>query len=112
MTVQAKTKYVRVSPKKAREVARIIQGMRATEAFDLLRNVPKKSARLFAKTLQSAISNAENNNNLPSNKLLIEKAVVEEGPVFKRFNPVARGMAHPIKKRTSHLHIVLSEEKK
>ena len=72
--------------------------------------IPRKSARLVTKTLQSAIANAENNNNLSSDALKIESATVEQGPAFKRFRPAARGSAHPYKKSTSHIRIILSDE--
>jgi large subunit ribosomal protein L22 len=109
MEVQAVTKYVRMSPKKVREVALEIQGKRATSALSLLKVVPRKSARLIAKTLQSAIANAENNNNLSSDNLIISRALVEAGPVLKRFRAGARGSAKPIRKRTSHIRIILSD---
>ncbi len=110
MQVQAYTKYARISPKKVREVAREIQGRNAAQALELLNVIPRKGARLLAKTLKSAIANAENNNNVTSDVLTVEKAVIEEGPAFRRFRPAARGMAHPFKKRTSHIRIVLSDE--
>lgn len=108
MEVKALTKYSRMSPKKVRDITRVIQGQPANEALETLRFIPRKSARLVAKTLKSAIANAENNHNLASDDLLILKAVVDEGPVFKRYQPVARGSAHPITKRTSHIQIVLA----
>lgn len=110
MEVQALTKFVRISPLKAREVAKVIQGKPAEEALELLRFIPRKSARLLAKTLQSAIANAENNHNLSVSDLIVAKAAVNEGPALKRFKPAARGSAHPYKKRTSHFHIVLSDQ--
>ena len=110
MQVQAYTKYVRMSPRKVREVARAIQGRNAAEAVEILRFIPRKSARLVNKTLQSAIANAENNNNLSSEALTVASAVVEQGPAFKRFRPAARGSAHPYKKFTSHIRIVLTDE--
>lgn len=110
MEIQAYTKFARMSPKKVRDVAREIQGRNASEAMDLLRFIPRKSARLLSKTLASAIANAENNNNLVADNLIISKAVVEEGPALKRFRPVSRGSAHPFKKRLSHIRIVLTEE--
>ncbi|HLS27191.1 MAG TPA: 50S ribosomal protein L22 [Opitutales bacterium] len=109
MEVQAVTKYVRMSPKKVRDVALEIQGRRAVEALELLRFIPRKSARLLAKTLQSAIANAENNNNLSSDDLYISRALIESGPVLKRFRAGARGTAKPIKKRTSHIRIILTD---
>ena len=109
MEVQSLTRFVRISPKKAREVARTVQGLKASEALEILRFIPRKAARLLYKTLHSAIANAENNHDLPSDDLIIVKAVIEEGPSLKRFKPAARGSAKPIRKRTSHLRVVLSD---
>ena len=110
MQVQALSKFVRMSPKKVREVAREIQGRSANEALELLQFIPRKSARLVRKTLHSAVSNAENNNNLASDTLVVEKALVEQAPTLKRFRHGARGMAKPIQKRNCHIRIVLSEK--
>jgi large subunit ribosomal protein L22 len=109
MEVQALTRYARMSPKKVREVARTIQGRKATEAVDYLQLVPRKSARLIAKTLSSAIANAENNRNLSADALTVKSAVVEIGPVFKRFKAGARGSAMPRRKKMSHIRIVLTD---
>lgn len=98
-----------MSPTKVREVARQIQGLPATQALDLLRYIPRKSARLVAKTLASAIANAENNHNLSVKTLVVASATVDQGFVIKRFMPAARGSAHPIHKGTSHIKIVLAE---
>jgi large subunit ribosomal protein L22 len=109
MQVTALTRYSRISPKKVREVARVLKGRPANDAVELLRFIPRKAARLLAKTLRSAIANAENNHNLNSDRLVVSEAIVEEGPSFKRFRPTARGSAHRYKKRTSHFRIVLDE---
>lgn len=109
MEVQALTRYARMSPKKVREVARTIQGRKAVEAVDYLSLVPRKSARLIAKTLKSAIANAENNNNLSADALTVKTALVENGPVLKRFKAGARGSAMPRRKKMSHIRIVLSD---
>ena len=85
MEVQALTRYARMSPKKMRDVSRIIQGRKAVEAVDYLALIPRKSAKLIAKTLKSAIANAENNNNLSADSLTIKLALIECGPVLKRF---------------------------
>ena len=111
MEVKALTKFARMSDKKVREVARQIQGRNAAEALEILNLVPRKSAALLAKTLTSAIANAENNNGASAAALTVKSAVVNQGIAFKRFRPVARGSAHPIRKRTSHITIVLSDEK-
>jgi len=110
MEVYALYKFARMSPKKVREVAREIQGMPAPQAMDLLQFIPRKSATLIRKTLASAIANAENNFNLSSDDLIVHRAVIEEGPAFRRFKPAARGSAHPYRKRTSHIRIVLTDE--
>ena len=110
MEVKSYTKYVRISPKKAREVARILPGKKATEGVSMLKYIPRKAARLFDKTLKSAMANAENNANLNADDLIIKEAIVDEGPALKRFRPCARGSYHPYKKRMSHLRIVLSDE--
>lgn len=110
MEVQALTKYSRMSPKKVREVTREIQGRPATDALNVLQYIPRKSARLVEKTLKSAVANAENNHSLSSTGLHVKLAVVEEGPAFRRSRPAARGSAHPIRKRTSHIRIILSDE--
>ncbi len=109
MEVQALTRYARMSPKKIREVAREIQGRPVPEALELVTLIPRKSARLIAKTLKSAIANAENNNNLSSDSLIVSRAVIENGPVIKRFKAGARGTAMPRRKKMSHIRIVLTE---
>ena len=109
MEVQALTRNARMSPKKVREVVRTIQGRKANDAVDLLTLIPRKSARLIVKTLKSAIANAENNNNLSADSLVVKSALVENGPVLKRFKAGARGTAMPRRKKMSHIRIVLSD---
>lgn len=111
MEVKSLTKFARMSDKKVREIAREVQGLNAAEALEILKLVPRKSARLVSKTLASAIANAENNNGLSAANMKIKSAVVNQGIAFRRFRPVARGSAHPIRKRTSHILIILSDEK-
>jgi large subunit ribosomal protein L22 len=110
MQVQSTYRYARISAFKAREVTREIQGLPATDALSVLRFTPKKAAALISKTLKSAIANAENNNNLRVDNLVVKEAVVGEGPTIKRFVPKARGSAGPIRKRTSHIKITLTDE--
>jgi len=109
MEVQALTRNARMSPKKVREVARTIQGRRANDAVEYLTLIPRKSARLIVKTLKSAIANAENNNNLASDTLTVKRALVENGPVLKRFKAGPKGSAMPRRKKMSHIRIVLSD---
>src|ERR1700752_5310886 len=110
MQVRSTYRFARISAFKAREVTREIQGLPASDALDLLRFVPKKAAGLVRKTLASAVANAENNNNLNVANLVVQEAVVGEGPTAKRFQPKARGSAGPIRKRTSHIRIILTDE--
>ena len=110
MQVKSTHRFAKISAFKAREVTRAIQGLPATDALDLLRFTPKKAAGLILKTLRSAIANAENNNSLNVTDLVIKEAVVGEGPTLKRFQPKARGSAGPIRKRTSHIRVILTDE--
>jgi large subunit ribosomal protein L22 len=100
-----------MSPKKVREVARLIQGRPVNEAIDFLTLVPRKSARLLVKTLKSAVANAENNNSITADQLTVHRALIENGPVLKRFKAGAKGSAKPRVKRMSHLRIVLTDGK-
>jgi len=111
MEVQAIYKRFRMSPQKMREVVRQIQGMNAQHALEVLRVVPRKSARVVAKTLQSAIANAENNHSLNPATLRIKGAFAQTAGSIKRFVPKARGSAGPILKRSCHIKIVLTDEK-
>jgi large subunit ribosomal protein L22 len=110
MEVRSIYKYARISPFKAREVTREIQGLPVSAALDLLAFTPKKAAFLINKTLKSAIANAENNANLKPDGLVVKEATVGEGPTFKRIMARARGSASRILKRTSHIRIVLTDE--
>jgi len=109
MEVKSTTKFVRLSPKKARDVAREIQGLPVSAALDILTFTPKKAARLIGKTLRTAIADAENNFALAADEMLVKEAVINAGPTHKRYKPRARGSAGPILKRTSHISITLAE---
>jgi large subunit ribosomal protein L22 len=109
MEVHALTKYARMSPKKVNEVARVIRGKQANDALDLLKFIPRKSAALIAKTLQSAIANAENNHDLSADALTVDRAIIEMGPSLKRFKAAARGGVAKRRKRMSHIRIVLTD---
>lgn len=110
MEVRAITHNVRMSPQKVRRVTNEIRGMGAMQAHAALTMVPRKSARLVAKTLKSAIANAENNFDLRPETLRVKEAVVGDAPTMKRFIPKARGSAGPILKRSAHIRIVLSDD--
>lgn len=98
-----------MSAQKMREVVRQIQGLPAVQAAAILAVVPRKGARLVAKTLKSAMANAENNNNLDPATLRVKLAVAGTATQFKRMIPKARGSAGPIVKRNCHIKIVLSD---
>ena len=110
MQVHAIAKNVPMSPQKMREMVRQIQGLPALQAQSVLRVVPRKGARFVAKTLKSAIANAENNNKLKPEALRVKEAVAGSATIIKRFMPKARGSAGPILKRRCHIKITLSDE--
>ena len=109
MEVQAITRNVRMSAQKMREVVRQIQGMNALQAQAVLAVVSRKSARFVAKTLKSAIANAENNSGLKPEVLRVKEAVAQTATTLRRMMPKARGSAGPILKRNCHVKIVLSD---
>jgi large subunit ribosomal protein L22 len=109
MEVHAITRNVRMSAQKMREMVRQIQGLNAVQAQAVLAVVPRKSARFVAKTLKSAIANAENNKGLKPEALRIKEAVAQTASTLRRFTPKARGSAGPILKRNCHIKIVLSD---
>ena len=114
MEVKAEHRYAKISAFKVREVTREIQGLPAAQALEIVRLIPKKSARLIGKVLASAIANAENNENaekktLRAENLIIKQAVAGEGPTLKRMHTRARGSGARINKRTAHIKIILTE---
>ena len=110
MEVRAITRYVRISPAKAMDFSRVIQGKSVEEALAIVELSPRKAARLFGKTLKSALANAVNNCDLKKEHLKVKAAVANPGPMLKRFRPKARGMAGRIRKRMSHFTVVLTDE--
>ena len=109
MQVHAITKNIRMSAQKMREVVRQIQGLPALHAVAVLGAVPRKSARFVQKTLKSAIANAENNNQLKPEVLIVKEAVAGTATSYKRVTPKARGSMGPIIKRNCHIKIVLTD---
>ena len=109
MEVRAIHKYAKISAKKARDVAREIQGLPVSDAIDTLTYTPKKAALLIGKTLKSAVANAENNHDMDPESMVVKEAHVTDGPTQRRFKPRARGSAAAIRKRSSHIYITLSE---
>ncbi len=107
-TARASARYVRVTPMKARRVVDLIRGLPAAEAQAVLRFAPQGATEQVGKVLDSAIANAENNHNLDSRALFVTEAFVDEGPTLKRFRPRAQGRAFRIRKRTSHITVVVA----
>ncbi|MBQ6472811.1 MAG: 50S ribosomal protein L22 [Victivallales bacterium] len=110
----AVTKNVRIAPGKARQVARLIQGKGAVEALNMLKLIPRKASAILEKTLKSAVANAENDEKggVARANLVVKEALIGPGPTMKRVQPKARGSAGHIRKRTSHVRILVSDEKK
>lgn len=108
MEVRATAKYVRVSPRKARIVVDLVRGKSVEQAREILAFTNRGVAETVEKTLNSAVANAEHNNNLNPTTLVIKKAFVNEGPTLKRIRPRAKGSASRINKRTSHITIVVA----
>ena len=111
MDVVATTKYVRLSPAKARDLAAIVQGLPVAEALKMTQFSPRKAAFYIGKTLKSAIANAENNAKLAVDELRVKETVINDGPRLRRYWPRARGSASPIMKRTCHIRVVLTDGK-
>lgn len=111
MNVKASLNSLRMAPRKVRLVVDLVRGLPATEAETRLKFVPKTAARPVLKLLQSAMANAEHNFKLDRSKLTISHIVADGGPTLKRFRPRAHGSAAMIRKRTTHITLVLSDEK-
>jgi len=109
MEIKVKLNYLRISPRKVRLMVNTIRGKNVKEAQAILRFTVKKSARPILKLLDSAIASAKNSFQKEENNLYIKKITVDEGPSLKRWLPRARGQADVIKKRTSHITLVLGE---
>ena len=107
MAYRAIHRFARVSARKVRPLADMIRGKHADEALDILRFQPQRGARLLEKVIRSAMGNAEDKRARNIKNLKVVDARVDGGPMFKRVRPRARGMAHVIKKRTSHIQVEL-----
>ena len=111
MEAKAIAKGIRIAPRKARLVIDLIRGKNVAEADKILKNINKEAARLSRKVLVSAVANAENNLGLNKADLVVKEAIVNEGQTMKRMKFGSRGHVDPIKKRTSHIKIVVSDNK-
>ena len=109
--MKAFLKNYRQSPRKVRLVADFVRGRRVDDALLQLQFMPKRAAEAVAKLISSAVANAENNFKVAKDDLVIDEIRVDEGITMKRFNPVSRGRAHRINKRTSHINVALAPKK-
>ena len=109
MEARAKLSYARISSRKVKIVIDMIRNKPLGEAMGILKNTPKAASELLIKLLQSAAANAENNHNMDKNNLYIAEIYANQGPTLKRVRPRAQGRAFRIRKRTSHITIVLKE---
>lgn len=109
MEAKAIVKYVRMSQMKVGVVLNLIRGKDVNEAFAILQYTPRDAASVVNKVLKSAVANAENNFNLDVNRLYVADVYTGQGPTLKRFQPHAQGRAFRIKKRTSHITLVVKE---
>ena len=112
MEVTAKLRYLRIAPRKVREVADLIRGKKTGEAQTLLKFLVRKSANPMLKLLKGAVASAHHDFQLEQSNLYISKITVDEGPKLKRWRAASRGRSAPIMKRTSHITIILDEIKK
>jgi len=106
---RAHARYVRIAPRKVRAVVDVVRGKPVQEALALLRFIPRRASRVVEKVIRSAMANARHNYAMDEDRLYIATAYVNEGPSLKRIRPEMRGQAFPIRKRTSHVTVVLRE---
>ncbi|MCL4459401.1 MAG: 50S ribosomal protein L22 [Chloroflexi bacterium] len=111
MQVRAVAKYVRMSPRKVRLVVDAVRGKSVNEALTILQFIPNAAAKAVAKVVKSAAANADNNYNLSIADLFISHITADPGPTLpKRFRAVSRGRAHPIRRRSSHITVIVEEK--
>ncbi len=110
MKARAQAKYIRQSPYKVRRVLDLVRGLPVEDARNVLTFTNRRAAGAISKVLESAVANAEHNFALDGDELFIAEAFADEGPTLKRFRPRARGRATRIRKRTSHITIVVADE--
>lgn len=107
MEIAAAARFIRISPRKIRLVMDQVRGKRVEEALNTLSLAPQKGARILKKLINSAVANAEQDSDVDVDSLYIKRLYADEGPILKRWRPRARGRATRIRKRTSHLTVVL-----
>jgi large subunit ribosomal protein L22 len=109
MEKKASARFIRVSPQRIRLIMDEVRGKKAEEALNMLSLAPQKGARVLKKLIQSAVANAEQDSNVDLDVLYIKRIYADQGPTLKRWRPRAQGRATRIRKRTSHLTVILDE---
>ena len=110
MEIRAKARFIRISPQKIRLIMGQVRGKKVEEALNLLSFAPQRGARILKKLLDSAVANAQQNADMDVDSLYISKVYADGGPTLKRWRPRAQGRATRIRKRTSHLTVILDEK--
>ncbi|MCP3922207.1 MAG: 50S ribosomal protein L22 [Desulfobacterales bacterium] len=110
MEVKAVAKHVRISPQKVRKIVGAIKGKPVEFSLNTLKFMPQKAAGLVEKVMRSAVANADNNNELDVDTLIVKNVIVDQGPTLKRFRARARGRGARILKKSSHITVVLVDE--
>ncbi len=111
MEAKAIVKYVKISPRKVRQVVDLIRGKKVNEALAILRFTPKRASEVVTKVVKSAAANAENNLQMDRDELFVTSCYVDQGPTFKRYQPRAQGRADILRKRTSHITVMVGDKK-
>ncbi len=111
MEAKAISKFIRISPRKVRQVVDLIRGKKVNEALAILRYTPKRASDAVTKVVKSAAANAENNLQLDKDELIVTACFVDQGPTYKRYQPRAMGRADILRKRTSHITVIVGDKK-
>ncbi len=109
MEVRARLRFARIAPRKARLVADMIRNKKSEEALHVLSFTKKAAAKILLKLLKSAIANANQRKNIDMDRLYVKRITVDQGPMLKRYQPRALGRATMIRRRMSHITIILDE---
>lgn len=109
MNVESTAKYMRISPDKVRPLMRNLRGMPVNDALSMMQFSPQKGAAMIHKVMRAAVANAVNNHQGDAESLRVSRAVVTAGPSLRRYWPRARGSASPIRKRTSHITVEVTD---
>lgn len=110
MEAKAIARYVRIAPRKAQVVVDLVRGKKVDEALAILKYTPKAAAPIVEKVIKSAVANAENNYGMDIDSLYVSEIYANQGPTMRRYRPRAQGRATTIRKRTSHIGVVLKEK--